>query len=82
MTNQHVKFGCPQCGQEGEVFWHADGSRLTFVNVTTGFHIEDERGVGSDAVLVCDECDEIDPAGLAPVSGNWDIRSTAKKDQH
>jgi len=79
MTGQHLKFGCPQCGQAGEVFWHADGSQLLFVRVTNGFHIEDERVTGSNSILVCDECDEIDPARLALDSGSRDVLTTAKK---
>ena len=62
MTDQkHIKFGCPHCGQSGEVVWLGEGVDRSVVTLSDGFHIEEGRLPGAKHVIICDKCDEIDP---------------------
>jgi uncharacterized C2H2 Zn-finger protein len=63
-----VALKCPNCGQVGERHWEegADGSRLLSSNrlyshVSAGFHTEEGRAANGEPIVVCDECDEIQP---------------------
>lgn len=61
---QHaIKFACPYCGQMGEVIRNDDGVGRQLLKLSKGFHLED-RFPGGRQVIICDLCDEIDPAGL------------------
>jgi hypothetical protein len=59
---------CPTCGQSGSLAWvegpgggqERGGSRI-FVLVSKGFHQETGRMPSGDPVIVCDNCDEIQP---------------------
>lgn len=57
----HVKFGCPHCGQTGEVVWNGEGKDRTLERLSPGFHVEEGRLPGARHVIICDVCDEIDP---------------------
>jgi hypothetical protein len=66
MTDNHqIKFGCPHCGQQGDVVWNGEGADRRLVRLSIGFHIEDGRVPGARHVIICNVCDEIDPARIA-----------------
>jgi len=58
---KHIKFGCPYCGQQGEVVWNSDNSGHELVRLSNGFHFEEGRMKGMRPVIICNICDEIDP---------------------
>lgn len=61
MTDKQINFACPHCGQKGEVVWDGDGPERALARLSKGFHVEEGRLAGARHVIVCDECDEIDP---------------------
>ena len=61
----HIDFGCPHCGQAGEVDWEGHGSGRRLVRLSKGFHIEEGRLAGAKPVIICDVCDEIDPPRIS-----------------
>jgi hypothetical protein len=61
----HVNFGCPHCGQAGEVVWEGHGSERSLVQLSSGFHVEEGRLPGGKHVIICDVCDEIDPPRIS-----------------
>ena len=65
MTDKHIPFSCPHCGQGGDVSWHGEGIARVLVSLSDGFHVEDGRLPGARHVIICDACDEIDPPRLA-----------------
>ena len=66
MTENHVAFACPYCGQAGEIVWKDAGNERSFVRLSNGFHVEAGRIAGARHVLICDACDEIDPLRSYP----------------
>ena len=56
-----IQFACPHCGQKGEVAWNGDGADTALVSLSDGFHAEEGRLPGARHVIICDQCDEIDP---------------------
>jgi hypothetical protein len=62
MSPKHIWFACPHCGQAGEVVWSDDGANRELVRLSNGFHVEEGRLGGARHVIICDACDEIDPA--------------------
>ena len=67
MSDTNIKFGCPHCGQSGEVVWDGDGADRILVRLSDGFHVEEGRLPGARRVIICDRCDEIDPVRLVIV---------------
>ena len=65
MSDNHIKFGCPHCGQHGEIVWNGDGTDRELVRLSSGFHVEEGRLAGARHVIICNACDQIDPPGLA-----------------
>ena len=63
---KHIQFGCPHCGQAGEVVWRGDGAERELVRLSGGFHVEERRLPGTRHIIVCNICDEIDPPRIAP----------------
>lgn len=63
MPNTNLKFGCPHCGQTGEVVWNGEGKDRILVRLSSGFHVEEDRLAGTRHVIICNICDEIDPVG-------------------
>jgi hypothetical protein len=63
LTDTHVDFACPHCGQSGDVVWRGVGAKRQLVSLSNGFHIETGRLPGVRHVVICDSCDEIDPLG-------------------
>jgi hypothetical protein len=63
MPQTHIKFGCPHCGQAGEVDWGGAGADRVLLRLSSGFHVEEGRLPGARHVIVCNVCDEIDAAG-------------------
>jgi hypothetical protein len=59
-----VKFACPYCGQMGEILWNDDGTGRHAVELSKGFQLEKDRLPDVRQVIICDLCDQIDPAGL------------------
>lgn len=69
LTDQkYIKFGCPHCGQSGEVFWQGDGAQRIIIELSHGFHIEHGRLPDAKHVIICDACDEIDPPRVLTAS--------------
>jgi hypothetical protein len=66
MTENHISFACPHCGQTGEVVWKDDGSERRLGRLSDGFHVEQGRASGARHVIVCDACDEIDSLRTYP----------------
>jgi hypothetical protein len=64
MAEKNIRFACPHCGQSGEVIWEGDGAIRELIRLSNGFHVEEGRLPGARHVIICDSCDEIDPAGL------------------
>jgi hypothetical protein len=64
---KNIKFGCPHCGQGGEVVWSGDNENRTLVLLSDGFHVEEGRVPGAKHVIICDVCDQIDPPGLTEI---------------
>jgi hypothetical protein len=62
MTDTRIDFACPHCGQRGEVVWRGTKAERAIVRLFAGFHVEEGRLPGARPVIVCDVCDEIDPA--------------------
>jgi len=60
MSETHMLFACPNCGQAGGMVWSGEGANRVFVRVTGGFHTE-SRFAGVPHTIVCNVCDEIDP---------------------
>ena len=60
-----IKFGCPHCGQTGEVIWDGQGEERSLVRLSDGFHVEEGRLPGARHVIICDVCDEIDPPRIS-----------------
>jgi hypothetical protein len=59
---------CPGCGQGGAVAWEEDDARTAgrrgarkLMQVSPGFHSESGRTQSGDRLIVCDQCDEIQP---------------------
>lgn len=69
MTHRHISFACPYCGQSGKVVWQGDGAKRELVTLSEGFHVEEGRLPGARHVLVCDNCDEIDPPRVIKLRG-------------
>ncbi len=65
MPENHIRFGCPHCGQKGEVVWRGGGAGRELVRLSSGFHVEEGRLPGARHVIVCNACDEIDPPRIA-----------------
>lgn len=65
MKAKLIQFACPHCGQAGEVVWNGKGADRILVSLSSGFHAEEERLPGTRHVIICDMCDEIDPARVA-----------------
>ena len=63
MAGKNIKFACPHCGQSGEVTWEGEGKDRVLVNLSDGFHVEENRLPGARHVIICNGCDEIDPLG-------------------
>ena len=61
MKDNHIQFGCPHCGQKGEVVWKGKNEAREMVRLSGGFHVEAGRLPGARHVIICDVCDEIDP---------------------
>ncbi len=61
---KHIRFGCPYCGQQGEVVWNSSNAGHELIRLSNGFHIEDERIPGERLIIICNVCDEIDPPGV------------------
>jgi hypothetical protein len=49
----------------GEVIWRGEGSARALVSLSDGFHAEENRLPDTRHVIICDQCDEIDPARAA-----------------
>jgi hypothetical protein len=60
-SNNHIDFACPHCGQTGEVVWKGDKKARVLISLTDGFHLEEGRLPGAKHVIICNNCDEIDP---------------------
>jgi hypothetical protein len=63
-----VAFQCSNCRQKGARHWEegTDGSRKlgsarAYLNVSSGFHCEEDRAANGEPVIVCDVCNEIQP---------------------
>jgi hypothetical protein len=63
-----VAFECPNCGQKGERHWEKGsngteemGSNRAYINVSDGFHCELGRAANGEPIIVCNDCDEIQP---------------------
>ena len=59
---------CPECGQAGVAVWSEDivampplGARSRLVFISPGFHPETGRTLSGEALIVCDDCDMIQP---------------------
>jgi hypothetical protein len=59
---------CPECGQKGSVVWSETilampplGSRRLLLFVSPGFHAESGRTHSGEVLVVCSECDMIQP---------------------
>jgi hypothetical protein len=72
MKDTPLKFAtvlqCPNCGQRGARHWeegadhgHQLGSTRVFVNVSSGFRLDDSPTTAGEPKIVCDICDEIQP---------------------
>jgi len=68
-----IQFACPHCGQKGTVSWRGEGADRTLIRLSKGFHVEDGRLPGARHVIICDQCDEIDPPRVAEWSGQTRI---------
>lgn len=64
MKGAPIKCGCPHCGQPGSVVWRGDGAKRELVRLSKGFHVEEGRLPGARHVIICDQCEEIDPPRL------------------
>lgn len=60
-SDKHTSFVCPHCGQTGEVVWNGEKEARAPVRLSSGFHMEEGRLSGTERVIICDVCDEIDP---------------------
>jgi hypothetical protein len=67
MPDRQIDFACPHCGQKGGVVWRGDGPGRELMRLSDGFHIEEGRLPGARHTIICDACDEIDPAGTVTV---------------
>lgn len=63
-----VNITCPECGQTGYRAWQQGegggqerGGTRVFTSVSQGFHKEEGRMPSGDPIIVCDNCDEIQP---------------------
>ena len=63
-----VLFKCHGCGKDGTRTWQESltqnrtmGEGRTLSSVSGGFHIEVGRTAGNEPLIVCDDCDEIQP---------------------
>jgi hypothetical protein len=65
----HIQFACPHCGQKGKVTWRGKDAGRSLVRLSKGFHVEAGRLSGARHVIICDQCDEIDPPRVA--SFDW-----------
>jgi hypothetical protein len=61
-------FECTNCRQAGDRTWEESsaqsrivGEGRTLVRVSSGFHIETGRAASGEPLIVCNECDEIQP---------------------
>jgi len=61
----HARFACPTCGQSGEVVRSGVGEQCEIIRLSNGFHIEEDRLHGQRDIIICDRCNEIDPAQLS-----------------
>ena len=64
---------CPECGQAGLAVWSEDivtmpppssgkgGARSRLVFISPGFHPETGRTPSNEELIVCDDCDMIQP---------------------
>jgi hypothetical protein len=68
LDDKLIEFACPHCGQAGQVLWNGEGERRELVRLSEGFHVEEDRLPGASHVLVCNACDEIDPAKVAALA--------------
>jgi hypothetical protein len=66
MTERHIPFACPHCGQPGDIVWRDNGNERTLVRLSDGFHVEEGRVPGVRHVIVCNVCDEIDGPPIHP----------------
>jgi len=64
MSDTHIKFGCPHCGQSGEVVWNGDEGDRNLVRLSDGFHIDEGRAPAAKHLVICNACEEIDPPCL------------------
>jgi hypothetical protein len=51
-AEKHIRFGCPHCGQTGEVVWSGENEARTLVHLSDGFHIEEGRLAGAKHVVI------------------------------
>jgi len=63
---KHLSFGCQHCGQAGEVVWRGEGADRELVRLSGGVHVEEGRLPGARHIIVCNNCDEIDPPRIIP----------------
>jgi hypothetical protein len=61
-------FKCTNCEQAGDRTWEESSTQSRFVGegrtlvcVSSGFHIETGRTATGEPLIVCNECDEIQP---------------------
>ena len=61
-------FECTNCGQAGDRTWEESsaqsriaGDGRALVGVSSGFHIETGRTASGEPLIICNECDEIQP---------------------
>ena len=64
MTQKEIKFACPHGGQKGEVVWGGEGQARVLLRLSNAFHVEVGRLPGVRHVIICNDCDEIDPPRL------------------
>jgi hypothetical protein len=62
-----VSLNCPECHATGAVVWEENnkmstsGLQRSLVEVQGAFHVEDGRTQSGDPVIVCNNCDTIQP---------------------